>query len=152
MEKVLTVDEIYQCLGLLSGLSQTNKDTNKQETIVLGFVNEKGISEGMRRIANKTTKKLTENYPLDQIKQIQSLSFADLYDGKLPDEYEQNTIDDNKLAILKQSKLNELVTNKVTIVFEELPDFKILDDRLEDRKEELSHNYTFIFEKLFLNY
>jgi len=152
MEKVLTVDEIYQCLGLLSGLSQTNKDTNKQETIVLGFVNEKGISEGMRRIVNKTTKKLNENYPLDQLKQIQSLDFTDLYEGILPEGYEENDQDNIKLAALKQSKLNELATNPVTIVFEELPDFKILDSRLEERKEQLSHNYTFLFEKLFLNY
>jgi len=131
MEKKLTVEEIYQCLGLFSGLSQLNTETKKQESIVLGFVNEKSISEGMRRIANKVTKKLNDNYPLDQIQQIQS---------------EETDI------IEKQAKLKELVDGEVIINFEELPDFKLLDERLEQRKETLSHNYTYIFEKLFLNY
>src|SRR6478609_10411758 len=138
MEKVLTVDEIYQCLGMLSGLSRPN-EKGENTTVLLGFVNEKGISEGMRRIANKTLKKLKENYPEQQFKDIQSLSFQDIYEkDSFPKEYQENDEDKAKLAALKQSKIKEVVEDKVTIVFEELPDFKILDSRLEERKENLS--------------
>ncbi len=152
MEKKLTVEESYQCLALLQGVSTRNNETLEVVNI-LGFANEKGISEGMRRIANKTVKKLKENYPEDQFKEINALDVKDLFeDSKLPEGYEENAEDKIKLNLQKQAKMKELVESEITFIFEELPDFLMLDKRLEDRKETLSYNYTYLFEKLFLNY
>ena len=136
MEKKLKVEEVYECIALLGGFNNP-----QSQLTVVGFSNEKGISEGMRRIANKTFKKLNENWPKEQLEQINQP-----IDEKIEGE--------EKIAILneKQAKMKELLESEVTIVFEELPDFKLLDDRLEDRKEKLSYNYTYIFERLFQNY
>lgn len=152
MEKQLTVDELYQCLALLQGVSITNNDTKETSVQILGFANEKNISEGMRRIANKTIKKLKENYPEDQFKAIQAKTLADLYDGPLPEGYVENVDYTIKLANLKQGQVKELAESQVTINFDELPDFAALDARLEARAESLSFNYTYLFERLFLNY
>jgi len=152
MEKHLTVDEAYQCLALLQGVSITNNDTKETSVQILGFANEKCISEGMRRIANKTVKKLKENYPEDQFKAIQAKTVADLYNGTLPEGYQENAEDKIKLANLMQAQVKELAESEITLVFEELPDFAMLDARLESRGESLSFNYTYLFERLFLNY
>lgn len=151
MEKKLKVEEIYQCVNLLSGFQQNNE---KGEVInsVLGFCNEKGISEGIRRIANKTLKKLNENYPKDQFQEIIKLEVKELYDGILPENYEENGEDNAKLANLKQGKIKELAESEVVIVFEELPDWEVMNKRLEESKQNLSFNYVYIFERLFLNY
>ncbi len=152
MEKKLKVEEIYECIALLQGVSMQNQETKETKITVLGFCNEKGISEGMRRIANKTLKKVKENYPEEQLKGIYQIGMEELYNDKLPEGYKENGEDNAKLASLKQAKLKELVENEVVIEFEELPDFKVLDSRLEERKESLSYNYTYLFEKLFENY
>jgi hypothetical protein len=153
MEKKLTVEEVYQCLALLQGISIKNTETGEVTTSIIGFANEKGISEGMRRIANKTAKKLKENYPEDQFKTINALDVKDLFEGAvLPEGYEEKDTDKEEIKRQKDSKMKELVESVVTFDFEELPDFLMLDKRLEDRKETLSYNYTYLFEKLFLNY
>ncbi len=102
----------------------------------------------MRRIGSKTLKKLNENWPKEQLESIHLLTVEDL--SPIKEGEERNA--EIALLNLKQSKIKELTESEVTIIFEELPDFKILDSRLEERKETLSYNYTYIFEKLFLNY
>ncbi len=136
MEKKLKVEEIYECMALLGGFNNPESKVS-----ILGFSNEKSISEGMRRIANKTSKKLNENWPKEQIEQINQ-----------PISPEVEGEEKIKLLNERQAKLKDLLESEVTLVFEELPDFKILDARLEERKEALSFNYTYLFEKLFLNY
>lgn len=147
MEKKLKVEELYECIALLQGFK--NEQT---EITTIGFVNEKSISEGMRRIGNKTIRKLKENYPEDQFKDILSISHKELYNGILPENYKETGEDNTKLETLKQSKINDLLKDEVIITFEELPDFKALDSRLEERKESLSFDYTYLFDRLFLNY
>src|SRR6185436_14929082 len=152
----LKVEELYECLNLLAGCTFTNNVT-KESTTITGFCNEKTISEGVRRIANKVLKKVSENYPSEQYKSILALSVEEFYNGTLPEGYENfeeniKSEDNIKLGHLKQSKLKELTDNPVNIVFEELPDWEVMNKRLEDRKENLSHNYTYLFERLFLNY
>jgi len=143
MEKQLKVEEIYECIALLAGFKN-----DQTQVTCLGFNNEKSISEGMRRITNKTFKKLSENWPKEQLEGIQKLTIEAL--PALQEGEERN--DEIALLTLKQSKIKELTESEVTIIFEELPDFKILDSRLEERKESLSYNYSYIFERLFLNY
>ncbi len=143
MEKKLKVSEVYECVALLGGFA--NPDT---KIATKGFINETSISEGMRRISNKTLKKLNENWPKEQIENIQKLT-----KGSLPELQEgEERDDDSTLLLLKQSKIKELLDNEATIIFEELPDFQLLDKRLEERGESLSFNYTYLYEKLFLNY
>lgn len=144
MERKLKVSEIFECIHLLSGVSGTNSEGKPFS--VTGFCNEKGISEGVRRIANKTNKKLGDNYPAEQFRNIQSLQALDLgLSG------EEEAV---KIAVqeAKNLKINELLNEEVTLDFEELPDWNIMNDRLEANKADLSHNYTSLFERLFLNY
>lgn len=150
MNKQLKVNEIYELINLLGGITGTSPQG--KEIVVTGFCNEKPISEGIRRIANKTFKKLSDNYPREQFQTIMSLKVDELYDGKLPDNYEVTPEDNAKLAVLKDSKFSELMTSEVNLEFEELPDWNIMNQRLEDKKESLSYNYSYLFEKLFLNY
>jgi hypothetical protein len=149
MEKKLKVEELYECLNLLAGVSFNN---GKEDVKILGFCNEKSISEGVRRIANKTLKKVGENVSREQFQAINLLGFAELYNGTLPEDYKENDEDNLKLGILKQSKTKELLDSEVTIVFEELPDWEIMNKRLEETKQNLSYNYIYLFERLFLNY
>lgn len=142
MEKQLKVSEIYECIALLAGFENPE---NKMKSV--GFCNEVNISEGTRRIANKTLKKLNDNWPKEQILAIQALEDKDLAELK-----EGEVREEGALFQIKKDKVDELMNNEVTIVFEELPDFKQLDKRLEERKETLSFNYTYIYDRLFLNY
>ncbi len=143
MEKKLKVEEVYECMALLGGFKN-----EELKISAIGFNNEKSISEGMRRIGNKTLKKLNENWPQEQLQAINSLT----KDVLSPVEEGEERNDEIALLNLKQGKSKELLESEVTIIFEELPDFKILDSRLEERKESLSYNYTYIFERLFLGY
>ncbi len=133
MEKKLKVEELYQCINLLSGF-QTNNEKGEVVNSVIGFCNEKAISEGIRRIANKTLKKVTDNYPKEQFQGIFNLHVKDLYNGALPENYEESGEDNARLVMLKQGKLKELADSEVVIVFEELPDWEVMNKRLEVNK------------------
>jgi len=139
MEKKLKVSEILECINQLRGGSFG-------EVKLVGFCNEKTISEGVRRIANKTAKKLVENYPGEQFQAIMSKTL-DAVEGQEPSEE-----DKTKLSKEKDEKIKELFESEVVINFDELPDWKIMNGRLEANKDNLSHNYVFLFEKLFQNY
>jgi hypothetical protein len=149
MEKKLKVEELYECSNFLSGVTFNN---GKEDVKIVGFCNEKSISEGIRRIANKTLKKIAENIPKEQFQAIGALSFIDLYPSGLPEDYEETEEEKGKLVALKQSKIKELLDSEVTIVFEELPDWELMNKRLEESKQNLSQNYVYLFERLFLNY
>lgn len=139
MEKTLKLEEVYECFNLFNGL--TFRNGKGEEVTITGFCNEKSISEGVRRIANKTLKKLEENTAKEQIKAIQALV--------LPEGMEETG---NVLESLKQEKIKELFDTPIVINFEELPDWSIMNERLEEKKAEVSFNYSYIFDKLFLNY
>ncbi len=150
MEKKLKLEEFFECANLLSGVSFFN---GKENVTILGFCNERSISEGMRRIANKTLKKLNENLSREQFQAIQALTVSELHpDETLPEDYEITPEESTKLNELKQAKTKELLASEPVILFEELPDWQIMDNRLEERKETLSYNYSYLFERLFLNY
>ena len=144
MEKKLKVGEILECINQLRG-------GQFGEIKLAGFCNEKSISEGVRRIANKTAKKLVENYPGEQFQSIYNLQLTDL---KIDIEVSFGSEEDEKkyLDKVKNEKIKELFESEVVINFEELPDWKVMNDRLEAKNENLSHNYVYLFEKLFLNY
>jgi len=146
MEKTLKVEELYQCMNLLSGF-QTNNEKGEVINSVLGFCNEKSISEGIRRIANKVAKKVAENYPKEQFQNIFSLTIKDVLSEDAKEE------DPEKYLIsVKNAKIKELAESEVVINFEELPDWEVMNKRLEESKQNLSFNYVYLFEKLFLNY
>ena len=149
MEKKLKLEEFFECANLLSGVSFFN---GKENITILGFCNEKSISEGMRRIANKTLKKINENLSREQFQAINALTASELYDGTLPEGYEGTPEDSAKLNDLKQAKTKELLASEPVILFEELPDWQMMNNRLEERKEVLTYNYSYLFERLFLNY
>jgi len=144
MEKKLKVSEILECINLLKGGSFG-------DVKIMGFCNEKTISEGIRRISNKTLKKLGESYPSEQFQSLFNLKFEDLV-VDASKVFESDEDKEKYLTDEKNSKIKELFESEVTVVFEELPDWAIMNNRLEERKENLSYNYVYLFEKLFLNY
>jgi len=133
INKKLKVSEIAECINQLVGGSfqKTDRETVK----LVGFCNESTISEGIRRISNRVLKKLSEIYPSDQFTKI-------------------NQIEDNddKTKEDKAKKVQELWDSEVSIDFEELPDWEIMNKRLEENKTNLSINYVYLFERIFLNY
>jgi len=129
-------------------IQETGADgSTKVREIYLGFVNEKGVTEGTKRIANKIGKKIT-----DELTEIEKQRETIKKDGELTDE-EKESLSEDELKIKegeiqkeRDRKSTELLNDEVTIVFDEFVDFKMVENM------SLSYNYAFVYDRVFKNY
>ncbi len=129
----LTTLQWYQINAELGGWDIVSND-GKRENIIPGFLNEKSISEGVRRIAYKMNKSV-------------SLELNDIDKRKKEIlTYKEEEKNEQEIAAIIKGKLKEIDEDKINIDFSEVPDFKLIE------KLSLSHNYSFLFEHIFDNY
>lgn len=151
-KKDLIVKEIRELIFLLAGAQAPGPD-GKPTQLYCGFVNEKHISEGVRRVANKVLKVLRDNYPEKQFKDIYAMTVQKDILPELPEpDFKPDPDQLKQLAEKIQKAAGELDGDAVKIAFDELPDWAIMNKNLDERKQNLSFNYNYLFDKLFLNY
>lgn len=143
IEVKVKVADLYDLRAQIVGWKTSNlvKKADGIEEVVekvwyLGFVNEKGITEGTKRIANKIDKKiLAELITIDE----QRKAIAD-------DKYEGSELTKEQIEADKNKRNQVLMDDEVTISLEELIDFNKVADLT------LSNNYVMLYEKIFKNY
>lgn len=132
MELKCKVRDLYELRALINGFSIRNEKTGEVTTIYPGFVNEGGISEGVKRLAYKMVRVFnTEIETID--KQRQEIS-AEKKEG----------IEDEKLKEIEKRDL-ELLEDEVTVEIEPIDFAKV-------ESLSLNFNYAFLYEKVFKNY
>lgn len=132
-----TIAEAYELRALLLGLQIKNEKGDVQQ-LYPGFVMEKGISEGTKRIAHKAARVLnTEIETIDkQRKEIQEAVYpSETDEGILPEAQ----------AKIKAEKDAELLKESIEFQVEQL-DFSKIESL------SLSFDYKLLYEKLFKNY
>lgn len=138
------VAELYELRALLLGyvVKETKADGTSNETILYpGFVNEKGITEGTKRIANKIGKKVNEEIEAveKQRKEIREFEYnKELSKGEIP-------LTEKEIQEGKDKKDSELLNDEITITLEELLDFSKIENL------SLSINYSTLYDKIFKN-
>lgn len=132
-----TVAEAYELRALLLGL-QIKNDKGEVHQLYPGFVTEKGISEGTKRIAHKAARVInTELEAIDkQRKEIQDAVYPAETDADMLPGAQEKAKAEKDAELLKES-----------IEFQvELLDFTKVADL------SLSFDYKVLYEKLFKNY
>lgn len=132
-----TVTQAYELRALLLGL-QVRNDKGDVQQIYPGFVTEKGISEGVKRIAHKAARVIaSELEAIDkQRKEIQDAVYPASTDEEMQSDG-QDKIKAEKDAELLKEELEFQV---------ELLDFAKVENL------SLSFDYASLYEKLFKNY
>lgn len=132
-----TVTQAYELRALLLGL-QVRNDKGEIQQIYPGFVTEKGISEGVKRIAHKAARVIaSELEAIDkQRKEIQDAVYPASTDEEMQSDG-QDKIKAEKDAELLKEELEFQV---------ELLDFTKVENL------SLSFDYASLYEKLFKNY
>lgn len=132
MEEIeISVTELYELRAMLLGF-QIKKD-EVVTTIYTGFANEKGITEGTRRIANKAAKTISNDLELIDKQRLEIKSYTE--EGK----------NELELEVIRAAKDKDLLEDEIKLQIEKI-DFKKVEDL------SLSMNYNLLFEKLFKNY
>lgn len=124
MEQIeLTGFELYELQAQLAGIKQDSFNFT-------GFLNEKGLTEGTKRLASRSHKKLIEELKLlnESRLAVQNKEFLDK--------------DEETIKNIKIKEDSELMSDKIKIEIEKL-DFTKIENL------SLSENYQFLYEKLF---
>lgn len=131
------VAQAYELRALLLGL-QVRNDKGEIQQIYPGFVTEKGISEGVKRIAHKAARVLnTELEAIDkQRKEIQEAIYPAETDAEMQSDGQDK---------IKAEKDSELLKEELEFQVE-LLDFTKVENL------SLSFDYATLYEKLFKNY
>lgn len=116
--------ELYEILALIRGLNNPN-------TIqFLGFVNEKELTEGTKRLASRVAKTIADEVEILNKQRLEIQNYKD------------ESISEQELKNLRISKDSALMQEKIKINIEKL-DFS----KIENLK--LSENYLLLYEKIF---
>jgi hypothetical protein len=137
MEEVsLSIYELYELRAQLSGFQDR----------YVGFINEKGISEGVKRLGYKALKLVSDEVTQieEQRKKISKQTESDYVSSE--DETEEVKLADIK-ALKQQADANFLddsIKNPIKLQVQKL-DFKKIEDLT------LSSQYQLLYDKLFIN-
>jgi hypothetical protein len=123
-DKDLLVRDLYEIRALIQGFVSDGK------IIYSGFINEKSLTEGTKRIANKIAKQINSELEAIDKQRVEIMSYTE--EGKTEVE----------LKAIRANKENELLSDAIDFSVEKL-DFK----RIENLT--LSGNYQFLYDTIF---
>lgn len=134
-----TVSQAYELRALLLGL-QLRNDKGEVQQIYPGFVTEKGISEGMKRIAHKAARVITTELEAIDKQRKEITEFK-------PEPTEGDIVEHSaeELTKIRNAKDQELLAEELEFEVEQ-PDFSKIENL------SLSFDYSALYEKLFKNY
>lgn len=123
-DKELLVRDLYEIKALILGCIRNGK------VIYSGFINEKGLTEGTKRIATKIAKQIATELQAIEIQRTDIAKYSE--GGKSEDE----------LEVIRSAKDNDLLNDPIDFSVEKL-DFA----RIENLT--LSGNYQFLYDTVF---